>query len=282
MLRKINPQTTPKQIIINNKRNNLASTIRELWQYRGLLYFLTWRDIKVRYKQTFFGILWAIIQPIMTMVVFSFILGNLAKLPSQGIPYPIYSFAGLLPWQLFAFALNSSGNSVVENQALISKVYFPRFIAPLASVLSGTVDFAVSFVILVGMMLFFNVPITTKIAILPILVFYTLITALSVGFWLSALNVKYRDVRYAIPFIIQTWFFITPIVYSSELIPEQWKFFYSLNPMTSVIAAFRWSLFDINEMNISYIIGSIVLTLFIFIGGIMYFNSTQEEFADHL
>src|SRR5438067_9862619 len=215
---------------------------RDLWAYRELLFFLTWRDIKVRYKQTVLGAAWAIVQPLFTMVVFTIFFGTLAKVPSDGIPYPLFSYAALLPWQLFAYALTESSNSVIANERLITKVYFPRLIVPLASILAGLVDFAIAFVLVLGMMAWYHMVPTWAILTLPFFILFTIVTALAVGLWLSALNVQYRDVRYTLTFIVQFWLIASPVAYSATLVPAKWRPFYGLNPMAGVIEGFRWEL----------------------------------------
>ena len=253
--------------------------LRDLWRYRELLYFLTWRDVKVRYKQTLLGAAWAILQPLLTMLVFSIIFGQLAKLPSEGIPYPIFTYTALLPWQLFAFALANSSNSLVGSQNLVSKVYFPRLVIPIASVLPGVVDFAISFLVLIGMMAFYQVPLTARILALPLLLLLALASALAVGIWLSALNVEYRDVRYVVPFLTMFWQYATPVAYSSTLIPAKWRLLYGLNPMTGVVEGFRWALLGKGEIGgLIWISASIVLVLLV--GGIAFFRRMEASFAD--
>lgn len=253
---------------------------KELWEYRDLLFILVWRDIKVRYKQTTLGAAWAILQPLLTMVVFSLLFGGIAKLPSEGIPYPIFTFAALLPWQLFAYALTESGNSLVANQQLITKVYFPRLIIPLGAVLSGLVDFAIAFVVLLGMMLVYRVPLSINILVLPVFIFLAVLTALTMGIWLSALNVEYRDVRYTIPFLTQFWMFVTPIAYSSTLVPQAWRWLYSLNPMTGVVEGFRWALLGKQGFSLPYFLISTGAVLVLFISGLIYFRKMEDRFAD--
>lgn len=253
--------------------------LRDLWRYRELLYFLTWRDVKVRYKQTVLGAAWAILQPVLTMVIFSIIFGQLAKLPSQGVPYPIFTYTALLPWQLFAFALGNSSNSLVGSQNLVSKIYFPRLVIPIASVLPGLVDFAISFVVLGGMMIYYRVPLTPRILSLPIFLLLALTTALAVGVWLSALNVEYRDVRYVVPFLTVFWQYATPVAYSSALIPEKWKLIYALNPMTGVVEGFRWALLGIGDVGgMTWVATGIVLVLLV--SGLAYFRRMEASFAD--
>jgi lipopolysaccharide transport system permease protein len=254
--------------------------LKELWEYRELLYFLTWRDIKVRYKQTALGAAWAIIQPVFMMVVFSLFFGRLAKVPSDGIPYPIFTFCALLPWQLFAHALTESSNSLVANERLITKVYFPRLVVPIAAVLGGLVDFAVAFVILLAMMLYYGIAPTWAIVTLPGFLLLAIMTALGVGLWLSALNVKYRDVRYTINFLIQVWLFATPVAYPSSIVPERWRPLYGLNPMAGVVEGFRWALLGKTKPDAALLGVSIVAVVLILIGGLYYFRRMEQQFAD--
>jgi lipopolysaccharide transport system permease protein len=207
----------------------------ELWEYRELLYFLTWRDIKVRYKQTVLGAAWAIIQPLFMMLVFSLFFGKLAGVPSDGIPYPVFTFCGLLPWQLFAYSVTQAGNSLVGSQNLITKVYFPRLVVPISAVLGGVVDFAIAFLLLLAMIFYYGIVPGWQMVALPGLVLLAVLTALGVGLWLSALNVQYRDVRYTIGFMVQFWLFATPVAYPSSIVPEKWRVLYALNPMVGVV-----------------------------------------------
>jgi lipopolysaccharide transport system permease protein len=253
--------------------------LADLWRYRELLYFLTWRDIKVRYKQTLLGAAWAILQPVLTMIVFSIIFGQLAQLPSEGIPYPIFTYTALLPWQLFAFALANSSNSLVGNQNLVSKVYFPRLVIPIAAVLPGLVDFCIAFVVLAGMMLFYQVPVTARIVWLPLLLLLAVATALAVGIWLSALNVEYRDVRYVVPFLTLFWQYATPIAYSSTLIPDRWRLLYGLNPVTGVVEGFRWALLGKGTTGDLIWISAAIVCLLLFTG-MAYFKRMEASFAD--
>ena len=254
--------------------------LRELWAYRELLYFLTWRDVKVRYKQTALGAAWAIIQPLFMMLVFSLFFGRLAKIPSDGIPYPIFTFCALLPWQLFAHALTESSNSLVGNQNLITKVYFPRLVVPISAVLGGLVDFAVAFAILLVMMLYYGIVPTWAIVTLPGFILLAVMTALGVGLWLSALNVKYRDVRYTINFLIQFWLFATPVAYPSSLVPEKWRALYGLNPMAGVVEGFRWALLGKTEAPGAMLWVSVGVVILILVGGLYYFRRMEQEFAD--
>ena len=281
------------QLAIRNSRRPALTTLRiapskgwvslklhELWEYRELLYFLIWRDIKVRYKQTALGATWAIIQPVFTMLVFSLFFGHLGKIPSDGIPYPIFSFAALVPWTFFANGLGQSSNSLVGNANLITKIYFPRLIVPLASVFSGIVDFMLAFVVLLGMMLYYGLVPTLNVFWLPLLVLLALVTSLGVGLWLSALNVEYRDVRYVVPFITQFWLFATPIAYPSSLLPLPWRTIYGLNPMVGVVEGFRWALLGTKTAPGPIIAVSSAVALVILVTGAFYFRRMEKTFAD--
>lgn len=255
--------------------------LREVWAYRELLLFLTMRDIKVRYKQTVLGASWAIIQPLMTMVVFSIFFGALAKIPSDGIPYPIFSFAALVPWSLFAYGLGEASNSLVGSSNLIKKVYFPRLIIPLSSVMAGVIDFLLAFAVLLIMMLGFGILPTINVIWLPLLVLLTLVTSLGVGMWLSALNVEFRDIRYVIPFLTQFWMFITPIAYPSSLIEnETLRALYGLNPMVGVVEGFRWALLGTDTAPGPIIIVSAIAAVALLISGMYYFRRMEKSFAD--
>ena len=254
--------------------------LKELWQYRELLYFLTWRDIKVRYKQTVLGVAWAIIQPLFTMVVFSLFFGRLAKIPSDGIPYPIFSYVALVPWTFFANGLNMASNSLVQSSNLIKKVYFPRLAIPIATVLSGVVDFVLAFIVLLGMMLYFGIAPTVNVIWLPLLLLLALVTSLGVSLWLSAMNVQFRDVRYAIPFLTQFWLFATPIAYPSSLLSEPWRTLYGINPMVGVVEGFRWALLGTNTAPGPIIIVSSTAAFFLLVSGAFYFRRMEKTFAD--
>ncbi len=267
-------------IVIEPPRKWVALELLDLWRYRDLLYFLTWRDIKVRYKQTALGAAWAIIQPFLTMVVFSVIFGALAKLPSEGLPYPIFSFTALLPWQLFAVALSASSNSLISSGTLISKVYFPRIVITIASMLTGVVDFCIAFLVLLAMMAYYGVTPTIRMLTLPFYLVLALASALSVGIWLAALNVKYRDFRYVVPFLVQVWMYATPIAYSSSLVPEKWKILYGLNPMTGVVEGFRWALLGSGEGISQMVWVSVAVVIALLIGGLYYFKRMEHSFAD--
>lgn len=251
----------------------------ELWAYRELLYFFIWRDIKLRYKQTILGAGWAIIRPLMMMIVFSLVFGTLMKVPSEGVPYPLFNYAALLPWTFFAEGITRSANSLTEDAGLIQKVYFPRMIKPLASIIAPILDFCIAFVIFIGMMFFFGFPLTMNIIWLPVFLLMALLTALGVGLWMSAVNVQYRDVRYVLPFVVQLWLFISPVVYSSSLLPEQFQVIYGLNPMAGVIEGFRWALLGTTPPG-SLMIASMTIVLALLISGAYYFRRTEKLFAD--
>ena len=252
----------------------------ELWEYRELLYFLVWRDIKVRYKQTALGAAWAVIQPLFMMLVFSLFFGRLAKVPSDGIPYPVFAFCALIPWQLFANALTESSNSLVGNQNLITKVYFPRLVIPIAAVLSGLVDFLIALGILILMMLYYGIVPGWSILVLPGFILLAVVTALAVGLWLSALNVQYRDVRYTMSFLIQFWLFATPVAYPSSLIPENWRAFYGINPMAGVVEGFRWALLGKTQPPGAMLWVSVLVVTILLLGGLYYFRRMEQQFAD--
>jgi lipopolysaccharide transport system permease protein len=273
-------QTHPVLTIYEPPRGWLSLHLREVWDYRELLVFLTWRDIKVRYSQAALGVSWALLQPLLTMVIFSVIFGNLAKLPSDGIPYPVFSYAALLPWQLFAGALQRAGTSLVGNANLLTKVYFPRLIIPLSAVAAGLVDFVIAFVVLLGLMLFYNINLTWAVLSLPFLILLALLTALAVGVWLSALNVQYRDVQHMIPFLIQAWMYASPVAYSVGLIPTgKWRILYGLNPMAGVIQGFRWALLGAAPPD-ELMIVSVIMVAILLVSGLYYFKRMEKTFAD--
>jgi lipopolysaccharide transport system permease protein len=254
--------------------------MRDLWEYRELLYFLTWRDIKVRYKQTLLGAAWAILQPLLTMVVFSIFFGRLAKIPSDGVPYPIFSFAALVPWTFFVHGLNQASNSLVGSANLIKKVYFPRLAIPVAAVLSGVIDFLLAFLVLLGMMLYYGLLPTVNTLWLPGFLLLALITSLGVGLWLSALNVEFRDVRYTVPFVTQFWLFATPVAYPSSLLSEPWRTLYALNPMVGVVEGFRWALLGTATQPAAVIVVSSLAALAILVSGAFFFRRMEKTFAD--
>jgi lipopolysaccharide transport system permease protein len=250
--------------------------------YRELVYFMVWREVKVRYKQTMLGAAWAIIQPVMNMIVFSVLFGGIAKLPTDGnIPYPIFTFTALLPWQLFVGALNQASRSLTANQNMVTKIYFPRLVLPLASILSGLVDFVIAFVILIGLMIYYRVtPSINVIWALPMLLLLAIVTALGVALWLSAVNVQYRDVNYALPFLTQFWFFITPVAYSSNLISDKWQLIYSINPMAGVVNGFRWALLGVGNGPDAGLWISVVVSIVFLVSGLFYFRNMEKTFAD--
>ena len=254
--------------------------LHDLWEYRELMYFFAWRDIKVRYKQTVLGAAWAIIQPFFTMVVFSIFFGRLAKIPSDGLPYPIFSFAALVPWMFFANGLSESSSSLVAGANLIKKIYFPRLVVPIAAILSGVVDFALSFLVLIGMMCYFGIVPTSNVVWLPAFLLLSLAASLGVGLWLSALNIQFRDVRYLIPFIVQFWMFSTPIAYSSSLLSQPWRTVYGLNPMVSVVDGFRWALLGTPAVPLSALAASSLAALAVLVSGMFYFRRMERRFAD--
>ncbi len=256
--------------------------LSELWEYRGLVYFLTWRDVKVRYKQTLLGFAWAILQPTLTMVVFSLFFGKLAKIPSDGLPYPLFSYAALVPWTFFANGLTMSSNSLVGSANLIRKVFFPRLAIPLAAVTAGAVDFVIAFVVLLGMMLFYGQMPTAAVITLPALFVLCYVTALGAGLWLSALNVRYRDVRFAVPFLVQLWLFASPVAYPSSLLDEPWRTVYSLNPMVGVIDGFRWALLGTGTAPGVSILVSSAASLVLLVTGFVFFRRTERVFADYV
>jgi lipopolysaccharide transport system permease protein len=253
---------------------------RELWEYRELVYFLIWRDVKVRYKQTLLGAAWAIIQPFFTMVVFSVFFGRLAKVPSDGIPYPIFAFAALVPWNFFAQGLSQSSDSLVGSANLIRKVYFPRLAIPIAAVSGGIVDFCIAFCVLVLMMLYYGMALTTNIFWLPLFLLLALTTSLGVGLWLSALNVQFRDVKYTVPFIVQFWMFSTPVAYPSSLLQEPWRTVYGINPMVGVVEGFRWALLGVNTSPGHMVAISACASVLILLSGAYFFRRMEKTFAD--
>ena len=269
-----------KTVVIQPSRGWLSLGLKEIWSYRELLYFLIWRDVKVRYKQTALGAAWAIIQPFFTMIVFSLFFGGLAKVPSDGVPYPIFSFTALVPWTFFANGLSLSANSLVSSAQLVSKVYFPRLIVPSATVFSGLIDFALAFVVLIGMMLVYGIVPTARIVFLPIFLLLALIASLGAGLWLSAINVQFRDVKYVVPFLTQFWLFITPIAYASSLLSEPWRTLYGLNPMAGVVEGFRWALLNTNTDPSGITIMSGVASVLMLITGAFYFRRMERTFAD--
>ncbi len=272
--------TDVPEILIEPSHGWVSLRLRELWEYRELIYFLVWRDIKVRYKQTVLGAAWAIIQPLMSMVVFSIFFGKLAQVPSDGLPYPIWNYAAMVPWQFFANSLGNSSNSLVSNANMIKKIYFPRLALPIAAVFAGIVDFALAFSVLIIMILFYGIVPTANVIWLPFLLLLALISSLGVGLWFSAMNVQFRDVRYTVPFITQLWLFATPIAYPSSLLAEPWRILYSINPMVGVVEGFRWAMLGTDTAPGSTIIVSSLTALILLISGIYYFRRMEKTFAD--
>jgi lipopolysaccharide transport system permease protein len=270
----------PSELIIEAGRTE-QQYWKDLWRYRELFYFLAWRDILVRYKQTAIGIVWALIRPFLTMVVFTVVFGALAKLPSEGAPYPILVFAAMLPWQFFANSLSECSNSLIGNANLISKVYFPRLIVPSSAVVVSFVDFMISGIILVGLMAWYNFVPSWRILTLPLFILIAFAASLGAGLWLASLNVKYRDFRYIVPFIVQFGLYISPVGFSSSIVPQQWKFLYSLNPMVGVIDGFRWAILGgESQLYLSGFILSLGLVFLLFFSGIWYFRKMERTFAD--
>jgi lipopolysaccharide transport system permease protein len=272
--------TLPAVVEITPQGARLGIDWRDLWEHRELLYFLVWRDIKVRYKQTLIGIGWAVLQPVLTMLIFTLFFGKLAKIPSSGLPYPIFYYAGLLPWTYFATALGSVTSSVVDHQHAITRVYFPRLILPLAGVLPALVDFAISFVLLAGMMVYYHITPGLAVLALPAFLLLAVLTALAAGLWLAALNAMYRDVRYIIPFVIQFWMFASPVVYPSSLVPAKWRWVFGLNPMTGVIESFRWSLTGHGQPPSLMLLASVAAVLALLAGGLIFYQRMEGTIAD--
>ncbi len=277
-------------LILRPPRGLMALNLRDLWVYRELVYFLTWRDLKVRYKQTVLGALWAVLQPLLQMIVFTLLFNQVGKIDSGDVPYPIFSFTALLPWGLFTKALTDAGRSLVNNRNMITKIYFPRLIIPFATILSGLVDFAIAFVVLVGMMIYYNVApgsgyhvsLTPNIWLLPLFLLLALVTALGVGLWLSALNVIYRDVGYVIPFLTQFWLFITPVAYPVSVVTGKWRLVYAINPMVGVVEGFRWSLLGMPMTSVSVLWISILVSVVVLVSGLFYFRYMERSFADEI
>lgn len=268
------------QTIITPPKGWLHIDLREVWAYRELLMLLAWRDVSVRYKQSAVGIGWAVIQPLMMMVIFTIVFGKFAKLPSEGIPYPIFTYCALLPWNYFARSLTDSSNSLVGSAHLITKVYFPRLILPLSKVFAGLVDFAIAFMILLGMMIWYRITPTAGLLLLPVFILIAMITSLGVGLWLTAINVKYRDVVFVVPFLAQFWMYASPVAYSITIVPEKWQWIYGLNPMVGVIEGFRWALLGKSSPNATVMLVSVGIILLLLVSGLFYFKRMEKTFAD--
>jgi lipopolysaccharide transport system permease protein len=267
-------------IILEPKKGFWNLELKSIWEYRDLCFFLIWRDIKVRYKQTLLGASWAILQPVLATLIFTIFFGRLAKIPSDGIPYAIFAYTAFVPWQFFTHAVSESSNSLVGSQNLIKKVYFPRLVIPLSSVIAGLVDFAISFVILIGMLFYYHITPGQGLWLLPLFLLLTVTTALAMGLWLSALNVQFRDVRYAVPFLVQFWMYASPVVYPSSLVPAKWRPLYGLNPMAGVIDGFRYALLGSTHTQGTMIWVSSAAVLVLLIGGLVYFKRMEASFAD--
>ena len=279
---RVKPQSSTTVIRIEPSHGWASLKLRELWAYRELLYLLAWRDIKIRYKQTVLGVAWAIIQPFFSMVVFSLFFGHLAKMSSDGVPYPIFNYTALVPWMFFANGLTQASNRLVSNVNLIKKVYFPRLLIPLAAALSGVVDFVLAFVVLLGMMFYYGIVPTSHVFWIFLFLLLAFVTAVGVGLWLSAMNAQFRDIQYTLPFLIQFWFFSTPIAYSSSLVPELWRPLYGLNPMVGVIEGFRWALLGTATAPGAMVAASALTALLLLITGAFYYRRLEKTFADVL
>jgi lipopolysaccharide transport system permease protein len=266
-------------VTIEASNKSVSLNLKDLWTYRELLYFLTWRDVKIRYKQTVLGAAWAIIQPLFTMLIFTLFFGKLANMPSDGIPYPLFAYSGLLLWTFFSTAVTASGNSLVASSNLITKVYFPRMIIPAAAVAAATVDFLIAFVILILLMIYYHVGIKSSFLLIPVSVFLTALASLGIGMWMSALNVKYRDIRYALPFVIQLWMFASPIIYPSSIVPSKWRWVLKINPLTGIVEGFRSALFG-TALDWRALLMSGVVTLAVLIYSIYAFRRMEKTFAD--
>lgn len=266
--------------LIEPSRGDVLLDLKEVWGYRGLLYFLIWRDVKVRYKQTAIGAAWAIIQPVVTMLIFTLMFTRIVLMPTDGLPYPIFVYTALLPWNLFAGAVTRSSESLISQGRLITKVYFPRLIVPLAATAVGIVDFALAFIILIGMMGWYSIAPSWNLLALPLFLLLAVLAASAFGLWFSALNVRYRDVGHALPFVIQVWFFVSPVAYPTSTVPRDWRLLYSLNPMASVVEGFRWALLGGPAPNLSALAFSALLVGVLLFGGLVFFRRMERTFAD--
>jgi lipopolysaccharide transport system permease protein len=271
---------TAPTVVIEPRKGLFHLDLRSIWEYRELLYFLVWRDLKVRYKQTVIGIGWTVLQPLIAMVIFTLIFGHFAKIPSDGVPYPIFAFCGLLPWTYFATALNRCMVSVVADAQLVSKVFFPRLILPIVGTISGLIDFFISLALFLGLMVWYGFVISWWLVILPFFLLLALLTALAVGLWVSALNVRYRDIAYVVPFLTQVWMFASPVIYPVSMIPEKYRALYSLNPMVGVIEGFRWTLLGKANPDFSIMAVSTIVVVSVFLAGLVFFRKMERTFAD--
>lgn len=268
------------RIVIRPSAGWLSVDFKEIWAYRELLWILAWRDVSVRYKQSIVGIGWAVIQPVLTMIIFTIIFGKFAKLPSDGIPYPVFSYCALLPWNYFARCLGDSSDSLVGSSHLITKVYFPRLILPISKVFAGLIDLAVAFVILLGMMAYYRIAPTEGLLLLPVFILVAMLAALGAGLWFTALNVLYRDVKFVVPFVVQFWMYASPVAYSTSLVPDKWKWIYGLNPIVGVIEGFRWALLGKTAPVISMFLLPVVIVFVMLFGGLYFFRRMERKFAD--
>lgn len=266
--------------VIDSTRGSLSLELKELWVYRPVLLFITLRDIKARYQQTLVGPLWAIIEPVMTMVIFAIVFGKFANMPSDGFPYPVFSYVGLLPWTYFGDAISGAGDSLVSNSKLLTRVYFPRLIIPLSAVIIPAIDFFLAFIVLIGLMFWYGITPTWRIFALPIFLLAAAFTAFSVSLWLAPANVVYRDVKYVLPFVKSIWLYLSPVAYPLSVVPEQWRSLYSLNPMTGVIEGFRWALLGSGTLNPTAMAISLLGVIVLFVGGLAFFNRVEDTFAD--
>ena len=266
--------------IIAPSRGWTSFGVGEVWRYRELLYFFVWRDIKVRYKQTLLGVTWAVLQPLFTMAVFTIFLGRLAGIPSDGVPYPLFAYSGLVPWIYFANSVTTSSDSLVNGAILITRVFFPRVLLPLASVVAGLVDFGMAFLVLIVMIVLYQLPFSSAVLLTPVFVLLAVVTAVGVGLWLAALNVRYRDIRYTVPFLVQIWLFATPVVYPASLVPDKWRALYGLNPMVGVVEGFRWCLLHVGDPPSDAILVSVTVAVLLLVSGGVYFRRAERTFAD--
>jgi lipopolysaccharide transport system permease protein len=278
---KLSVEAAPKPIVVVEPRRGLFDLdLPVVWQYRELLYFLAWREVKVRYKQTVIGAAWAILQPLTTMLIFTVIFGTFAKIPSDGLPYPIFAYAGLLPWTYFSEATVRSSASLVGDANLIRKVYFPRLLIPLSAAVTPVVDFSLAFLMLLGMMVWYGFHPTWNALYIPLFLLFAFSTALAMGLWLSALNVKYRDVRHTVPFLVQIWMYASPVVYPMSIVPEKWRLVFALNPMTGVIEGFRWGLFGKESPDFNVMVASTIVVMLLLFSGLVFFRRMERTFAD--
>ena len=276
----VTPVITAPTVVIEPRKGLLHLDLKSIWEYRELLYFLVWRDLKVRYKQTIIGVGWTVLQPLIAMVIFTVIFGRFARISSDGVPYPIFAFCGLLPWMYFATALNRCMVSVVADSQLVSKVFFPRLVLPIVGTISGIFDFFISLLLFLGLMVWYGFVVTWWLLILPLFLLLALLTALALGLWFSALNVRYRDIAYVVPFITQVWMFASPVIYPVSMIPEKYRSVYSLNPMVGVIEGFRWALLGKANPDFSVMAVSVVVVVSVFAGGLVFFRRMERTFAD--